>query len=178
LQENDPRSDISKVYIQILKCQRELHQHIFKLRHLEETEDGVCSIGANNQRQLTESLGPDPRLLGFPDEQKKPSLGLPFRETQAKISSEKPHRAGRGGALLSPGRAIVTLRGNSGIVERLENERVIIRVPDGTLKGIPMNSIASWHPFPIGTIIHKRCYLGWTGIVMTVIGTDSADVLW
>jgi hypothetical protein len=36
------------------------------------------------------------------------------------------------------GARIFTHKGNSGIVEQLEHERVIIRIPDGILKSIPL----------------------------------------
>jgi hypothetical protein len=42
------------------------------------------------------------------------------------------------------GARIFTHKGNSGIVEQLEDERVIIRIPDGILKSIPLTAIARW----------------------------------
>jgi hypothetical protein len=53
---------------------------------------------------------------------------------------------------LQIGARIFTHKGNSGIIEGLENERVIVRVPDGILKSIPMKAIASWEmpPSPEG----------------------------
>jgi hypothetical protein len=42
------------------------------------------------------------------------------------------------------GARIFTHKGNSGIVEQLEHERVIIRIPDGILKSIPLTAIARW----------------------------------
>lgn len=39
------------------------------------------------------------------------------------------------------GARILTHKGNSGIIEQLENERVVIRVPDGSLKSIPLTAI-------------------------------------
>jgi hypothetical protein len=96
---------------------------------------------------------------------------------------------------LDVGSLCFTHRGNSGIVERLENERVIIRIPDGTLKSIPLTAIASYelpsvpispdcitetlpNSFPVGCIVHKTPQVGWTGIVLKHIGTDSVEVLW
>jgi hypothetical protein len=53
---------------------------------------------------------------------------------------------------LQIGARIFTHKGNGGVVEGLENERVIIRVPDGVLKSIPLKAIASWEmpPSPEG----------------------------
>jgi hypothetical protein len=33
-------------------------------------------------------------------------------------------------------------------------------------------------PFPVGVIVHKRFKLGWTGIVLKLMGFDSVEVLW
>jgi uncharacterized protein YkvS len=79
------------------------------------------------------------------------------------------------------GSVCITHRGNSGIVERLEHERVIIRIPDGRLKSIPLTAIARWElpaPFSVGCIVHKRFNDGWTGIVMAIISPDRVEVLW
>lgn len=45
---------------------------------------------------------------------------------------------------LPPGAVIHTHKGNIGIVQGLQDERVIIRVPEGRLKRIPLSSIARW----------------------------------
>lgn len=42
------------------------------------------------------------------------------------------------------GAVISTHKGNRGIIESLEADRVIIRVPDGQLKSIPLTAIARW----------------------------------
>jgi hypothetical protein len=48
------------------------------------------------------------------------------------------------------GATITTHKGNIGIVEQLEDRRVIIRIPEGTRKSVPLSAIARWEmPQPI-----------------------------
>jgi hypothetical protein len=95
---------------------------------------------------------------------------------------------------LTKGATVTTHSGKTGLFERLEGDRIVVRVPDG-LKRIPLTAIASYelpsvpispdcitetlpNPFPVGCIVHKTPQVGWTGIVLKHIGTDSVEVLW
>ena len=69
------------------------------------------------------------------------------------------------------GSQIFTHKGNCGIVERLEDERVIIRIPDGSRKSIPLTAIARWElpavpktPIPGQRVRHRQ-----TGQEFTII---------
>jgi hypothetical protein len=76
------------------------------------------------------------------------------------------------------GATVVTRRGTVATVERIEEEHVVIRVPDG-LRRIPLGSVAQWfHPFPVGSIVHKRRQRGWIGVVTKLIGPDFLEVVW
>jgi hypothetical protein len=33
-------------------------------------------------------------------------------------------------------------------------------------------------PFSVGAIIHKKTQIGWTGIILKLLGSDSVEVLW
>jgi hypothetical protein len=93
------------------------------------------------------------------------------------------------------GSICITHRGNGGIIERLENERVIIRIPDGTLKSIPLTAIASYElpsvpispdcitetlpkSIAIGATVGKRHNLGWLGWVQSDPINGRCEVLW
>jgi hypothetical protein len=81
---------------------------------------------------------------------------------------------------LTKGATVTTHSGKAGLFERLEGDRVVVRVPDG-LKRIPLSAIAHWElpeQFPVGSIVHKRFNDGWTGIVRAIAGSGKREVLW
>jgi hypothetical protein len=82
---------------------------------------------------------------------------------------------------LTKGATVTTHSGKTGLFERLEGDRIVVRVPDG-LKRIPLTAVARWElpqsPFPVGCIVHKRFNDGWTGIVMAIVSPNRVEVLW
>lgn len=73
--------------------------------------------------------------------------------------------------------------GKSGVgypVIEVHPDRIVLK-KDGEPWAVNLVAIARWelpHPFPVGSIVHKRFNHGWTGIVLKLIGSDSVEVLW
>jgi hypothetical protein len=80
---------------------------------------------------------------------------------------------------LTQGATVTTHSGKTGLFERLEGDRIVVRVPDG-LKRIPLTAIARWEPvpFPVGAIVHKLANEGWTGLVRAIAGPGKREILW